>query len=91
MCIRDRLETITRQLAIVPPEDLATFGYAPDTLWTPMESVDGSDWVPAKKKMDRFQRQRRVLRWLRRDIHNRWHGPIIVKIRRVCDVLLRGH
>ena len=86
-----KLETITRQLAIVPPEDLETFGYASDTLWTPMESVDASDWVPAKKKMDRFQRQRRVLRWLRRDIHNRWHGPIIVKIRRVCDVLLRGH
>ena len=86
-----KLETIASQLAIVTAEDLQTFGYDPKTLWAPMDAVDPAVWVPAKKKMDRFQRQRRILRWLRRDIHNRWHGPLIVKVRRVCDVLLRGH
>lgn len=86
-----KFETVAKQLAQVPAEDIATFGYDPATLWEPMKEADPTAWVPAKKKMDRFQRQRRVLRWLRRDIQNRWHGPIISKIRKVCDVLLRGH
>ena len=86
-----KFETIASQIAMVPEEDLATFGYDPATLWEPMQAADPKAWVPAKKKLDRFQRQRRLLRWLRRDIANRWHGPLIAKIRRVCDVLLRGH
>lgn len=84
-------EIVARQLALVPDADIATFGYDPATLWEPMKEADPTGWVPAKKKMDRFQRQRRILRWLRRDIQNRWHGPIITKIRKVCDILLRGH
>ncbi len=87
----NKFDVVAQQLAQVPDEDVQTFGYDPKTLWSPMEEADPSAWVPAKKKMDRFQRQRRILRWLRRDIHNRWHGPLIKKIRRVCDVLLRGH
>jgi hypothetical protein len=86
-----KFETIATQIAQVPEDDLATFGYDPATLWAPMEAADPAAWVPAKRKMDRFQRQRRLLRWLRRDIENRWHGPILMKIRRICDVLLRGH
>jgi hypothetical protein len=86
----NKFEIVAQQLAMVPDEDLATFGYDPKTLWAPMKEADPASWVPAKKKMDRFQRQRRVLRWLRHDIHNRWHGQLIKKIRRVCDVLLRG-
>jgi hypothetical protein len=86
-----KFEIVAKQLANVPKEDLQTFGYDPDTLWAPMKEADPKAWVPAKKKMDRFQRQRRILRWLRRDIHHRWHGPLIAKIRKVCDVLLRGH
>lgn len=87
---QSKFEIVAKQLAIVPDEDIATFGYDPKTLWAPMKEADPQSWVPAKKKMDRFQRQRRVLRWLRKDIHNRWHGQLIKKIRRVCDVLLRG-
>jgi hypothetical protein len=86
-----KFETIAMQIASVPAEDIATIGYDPTTLWAPMEAADPKAWKPAKKKMDRFQRQRRLLRWLRRDIENRWYGPLLLKIRRVCDVLLRGH
>jgi hypothetical protein len=86
-----KFNVVAQQLAIVPKEDISTFGYDPDTLWEPMEAADPSAWVPAKKKMDQFQRQRQVLRWLRRDIQNRWHGPVVTKVRKICDVLLRGH
>jgi hypothetical protein len=86
-----KFDIVAKQLALVPEEDIETFGYDPKTLWEPMQKADPTSWVPAKKKMDRFQRQRRVLRWLRRDIQNRWYGPLITKIRKVCDVLLRGH
>ena len=88
---QSKFEAVAQQLALVPEEDISTFGYDPATLWNPMREADPTAWVPAKKKMDRFQRQRRVLRWLRRDIQNRWHGPIITKLRKICDVLLRGH
>ncbi len=88
---QQKFDIVAEQLAMVPAEDIQTFGYDPATLWAPLEAADPAAWVPAKKKLDRFQRQRRVLRWLRRDIDNRWHGPLIAKIRRVCDVLLRGH
>ena len=86
-----KFDVVAQQIAAVPEADLATFGYPVESLWTPMKEADPASWVPAQKKMDRFQRQRRILRWLRRDIHNRWHGPLIAKLRKVCDVLLRGH
>ncbi len=82
---------VADQLSTVPEDDIRAFGYDPNTLWAPMQEADPTAWVPAKKKMDRFQRQRRILRWIRRDIHHRWHGNLIAKIRKVCDILLRGH
>ncbi len=85
-----KFDIVAQQLAGLPADDLKTFGYPKGTLWQPMEETDASAWVPAKKKWDRFQRQRTLLVWLRRDIHNRWHGPWIRKIRFFCDVLLRG-
>lgn len=86
-----KFEIVADQLSTVPEDDIRTFGYDPDALWGPMKEADPSAWIPAKKKMDRFQRQRRILRWVRRDIHHRWHGALIAKIRKVCDILLRGH
>ena len=86
-----KFDVVAQQIAAVPEADLTTFGYPLESLWTPMKEADPASWVPTQKKMDRFQRQRRILRWLRRDIHNRWHGPLIAKLRKVCDVLLRGH
>jgi hypothetical protein len=86
----DKFNVVADQLAQLPDEDLACFGYPKSTLWAPMEEADPKAWVPAKKKWDRFQRQRKILVWLRKDIHNRWHGPLVRKIRFICDVLLRG-
>jgi hypothetical protein len=85
-----KFNIVADQLAQLPDEDLAAFGYPKESLWAPMEAADPQAWVPAKKKWDKFQSQRKVLVWLRRDIHNRWHGPIVNKIRFICDVLLRG-
>jgi hypothetical protein len=86
----DKFNAVADQLSKVPAEDLASFGYPKETLWAPMEEADPKAWVPAKKKWDRFQRQRMLLVWLRRDIQNRWHGGLVKKIRFFCDVLLRG-
>jgi hypothetical protein len=85
-----KFEVVAKQLAGIPPEDIESFGYPAETLWQPMKEADANAWLPAKKKWDKFQRQRKILVWLRRDIHNRWHGPIVRKIRFICDVLLRG-
>ena len=86
----DKFNVVADQLAGLPADDLATFGYPKPTLWDPMEQADPKSWVPAKTRWDRFQRQRKILVWLRRDIHNRWYGPLVRKIRFICDVLLRG-
>jgi len=86
----EKFNVVADQIAQLAADDLATFGYPKASLWAPMEEADPKAWLPAKKKWDRFQRQRKLLVWLRRDIHNRWYGPLVKKVRFFCDVLLRG-
>ena len=86
----EKVEVVMKQLASVPPEDLAAWGYPTETLWEPLEGADPAAWKPKAKKWDRWSAQRRALVWLRRDIHSRPHGPLVEKVRYYCNVLLRG-
>jgi len=85
-----KFEVVAKQLAGVPPEDLATWGYPVESLWEPMNGADPGAFVAKKKTWDRYAVQRRALVLLRRNIHQRPHGKLIAKVRFFCDVLLRG-
>jgi hypothetical protein len=86
---RDRYEVVARQIAMIDPADLATFGYPIDTFWKPMEDADPASWKPRKIELDRFQRQRVALRWLRRAAKDSALGGALRKVRFACDVVLR--
>jgi hypothetical protein len=85
-----KFEIVAEQLAGVDPAHLATWGYPIDSLWAAMEAADADAWKPKKKKWDQYRSQRRLLVWLRRDIHDRPHGKLVQRLRYFCDVLLRG-
>lgn len=82
-------EVVAQQLAEVPPEDLETWGYPLETLWRPLEEVTPSEAVKRKIEMDRFQAQRRALRWARAMAKTTPLGPALEKVRFACDVVLR--
>lgn len=86
---KDRYEVVARQLAYIEPADLETWGYPLETFWKPMQDADPSSWKARKIELDRFQRQRRLLRWLRRAAKGSAFGKILQKISFVADVLLR--
>jgi hypothetical protein len=86
---RDRFEIVARQVANCEPADLATWGYPLDSLWKAMEEADPAAWKPRKIEMDRFQRQRMLLRWLRRTAKNTPLGSVLQKMRFGANVLLR--
>jgi hypothetical protein len=83
-------QIVAEQLNGVPPEDLEVWGNPKDSLWAPLEAADPAKFKAGKAKWDNWATQRRILVWLRRDIHNRPHGELIKKVRFYCDVLLRG-
>ena len=85
-----KFEIVAKQLAGVSPEDLALWGNPADTLWEPMKAADAAKYKPAKKKWDTWARQRRILVWLRKDIHNKPWGKLLTRLRFFCDVMLRG-
>ena len=85
-----KFETVAKQLAGVTPEDLDAWGTPKPTLWSSMEIADPKQYKARKTEWSRYVLTRKVLIWLRRDIHNRFHGRLVKKIRFVCDVLLRG-
>jgi hypothetical protein len=86
----EKFSVVAKQLAGVAAEDLAAWGYPKDSLWAPMKEADPTAYTAKKRKFDRWAVQRAVLVWLRRDIHNRWIGKLVRKVRFICDVLLRG-
>lgn len=86
---RDRYEVVARQIAVVDPADLETWGYPLETFWKPMEDADPASWKPRKIELDKFQKQRRLLRWLRRTAKTTALGPLLQKLRFACDVILR--
>ena len=86
---RVRYEVVARQIAMVEPADLATWGYPLETFWKPMEDADPANWKPRKIELDRFQRQRRALRWARRMAKETAVGGAMEKVRFGLEVVLR--
>lgn len=66
---RLRYEVVARQIAQVDPSDLEILGYPLRHFWKPMEEADPAGWTPRKIDLDRFQAQRRGLRWLKKLAH----------------------
>lgn len=87
---KQKFEIVAKQLAALTPEDLDTWGTPKETLWTMMSEADPKQYKARKQEWSRYIFTRKLLVWLRRDIHNRSHGKWIKKLRFYCDVLLRG-
>ena len=87
---RLRYEVVARQIAQVDPKDLETWGYPLSSFWKPMEEADPGSWKARKIELDRFQAQRRALRWLRRASSpgSALHGQLS-KLRFFVDVVIR--
>ena len=85
-----KFQIVAQQLAEIDPAHLNAWGTPKEELWNGMESADPTLFKVRKKEWSRYTFTRKVLIWLRRDIHNRFHGRLVKKIRFICDVLLRG-
>lgn len=84
-----RYDVVARQIAMVEPADLITWGYPLETFWKPMEDADPASWKPRKIELDRFQQQRRALRWARKVAADTPVGGALQKVRFGLDVVLR--
>jgi len=83
-------EIVSKQLAGIQAEDMETWGHPLKTLWAPLAQADPKAFQVRKKSWNRHALTRRFLVWLRRDIHQKFLGRLVKKVRFVCDVLLRG-
>lgn len=86
---KSKFEIVAKQLAGITERDLQTWGTPKDELWQEMEGNSASA-RKRKQEWSRYILTRKLLIWLRRDIHNRPHGALVKKLRFYCDVLLRG-
>lgn len=86
---KKKFEIVAKQLAGITEEDLKTWGTPKDSLWKEMEGASPKA-EKRKQEWSRYTLTRKLLVWLRRDIHNRPHGHFVKKLRFYCDVLLRG-
>lgn len=80
---------VDEMLASVEDADLETWGWPRAALWDELRSAGGSV-VATRPQWNSFLVQRRLLRWLRRDIQNNSFGKIVRRLRDLCDILLRG-
>lgn len=74
------------------PRDLETWGFRPADIFAPMERAARAAGTPTPKPgaLDRFRVERKLLVWLRRDIHTSRVGAVVRRVRNLCDILLRG-
>ena len=87
-----RIDLLKSMVDRIFDEDLETFGYTRESLWTPLETVDveaAEKAQKAAKKWDSYHVQRRMLVTLRKNIHGNILGDTLEKVRFYSDVLLR--
>lgn len=87
-----RTDLLHQMVARLSDEDLATWGYTRESLWTPLQDVSPEEGARARargKKWDRYALERRTLLVLRRNIHRNLIGRALKKLRFALDVLLR--
>lgn len=74
----------------VDPDDLATIGYPPDTLWQPLEEAGENLAPPPKPSLDRYRLQRKAIMTLRAQARKGGaFRKTLEKVRLATDVLLR--
>lgn len=71
----------------IKDEDLASWGYARESLFDAMRGAGGKP--PPKRVLNRHTLQRRIFLAVRKDIDKRPHGRLIRRAKYYCDVLLR--
>jgi hypothetical protein len=87
-----RMEMCREMVRYVDDADLELIGYTRDGLWAPLADVSPEKAKEAQNKAvqwDRYHVERRLLVWLRRDIHTSVLGKLLKKLRFYTDVLLR--
>lgn len=87
-----RIDILKRSIDRIADEDLATFGYTRESLWTGLEAVDPDAAERARarsRKWDRYHVERRALVALRKNIHRNALGRALRVTRFYSDVLLR--
>jgi hypothetical protein len=70
-------------------EDLATWGYSRGEIQAELAAIDPAGSARKKPPLTRHTLERKLLVWLRRNIHHNALGRLVRKIRFACDVLLR--
>jgi hypothetical protein len=76
-------------VARLSDEDLDTWGYPRDTIFSALESVNGGAKLPSPPVFNKYVLQRRVMLALKKDIDKRPHGKLLKRVKYYCDVLLR--
>ena len=83
----NKLALAQAMIARLSDEDLETWGYPRDAIFEPIGRAGAAD--APKPVLNRYTFKRRVMLALKKDIHTRWHGRLIKRIKYYCDVLLR--
>lgn len=82
-----KLRLAQEMIARISDDDLEIWGHPRDTIFEPVTRAGGKP-VP-KPVLNSYTFKRRVMLLLKRDIHKRWHGRVIKRLKYYCDVLLR--
>jgi len=84
-----KVEQAERILASLTDEDLETWGYARADLAASLAAVDTGATRRKSGALTRHRIERKLLVFLRRNIHRNAFGRLVRRIRFACDVLLR--
>ncbi len=72
----------------IDPDDLRTWGYAPETIFAPIEAASAHVRIP-RSRLTRYALERKILVRLRRNIHQNALGRFLKRLRFALDVVLR--
>lgn len=87
---RDRLALCKDIIARLDPADLDTWGQPLETLWAPLESIGAVTKRPKRRRLDRYQLERKAIVVLRRQVQQRgFLQRLLRRVRLGADVLLR--
>lgn len=88
--LREDADKLTLARGIIDsldPADLEVWGWPRDRVFAALEGAGGV--APPKPVLNAYTLQRKVMLFLKKDIHERAHGKLVKKLRYYCDVLLR--
>jgi len=71
------------------PEDVRLWGFSSNDIMASLKSRDEVVFRGKRKRLNTYMMKRRVMLALKKDIHERFHGHLLRKVRYYCDVLLR--